>query len=169
MGVRRIIDRFVSVDQDYPDDQDGGLEDVFDLLGILGVGGKSVIARSETTRAVSIVEATRVTLNSGFRDEVRLDELADAVSCSKFHLSRMFKQHTGHGIIEYLTMLRLRESLELLRDPSRSVTSIAYDLGFSSHSHFTSTFRRQFGTTPSVARLSSPKESIAANSALLSA
>jgi AraC-like DNA-binding protein len=35
---------------------------------------------------------------------------------------------------------------------SRGLTDIGVDLGFSSHSHFTATFRRAFGVTPSALR-----------------
>jgi AraC-like DNA-binding protein len=45
--------------------------------------------------------------------------------------------------------MRLRLSLERLRDPRANLSAIAYDLGYSSHSHFTMAFRRAFGTTPS--------------------
>jgi AraC-like DNA-binding protein len=49
---------------------------------------------------------------------------------------------------QYLTQLRLAHALDAL--PSTSdLTQLALDVGFSSHSHFTSRFRRAFGTTPS--------------------
>jgi AraC-like DNA-binding protein len=45
--------------------------------------------------------------------------------------------------------LRLRASLERVAEQRADLTSIALDLGFSSHSHFTDVFRREFGKTPS--------------------
>jgi AraC-like DNA-binding protein len=48
-------------------------------------------------------------------------------------------------------VLRLHASLEMLRDP-RDISSIALDLGFTDHSHFTAAFRRRFGVTPSAYR-----------------
>ncbi len=44
-------------------------------------------------------------------------------------------------------------ALEPLRDTKTELSSLALDLGFSSHSHFTETFRRTFGRTPSSLRL----------------
>ena len=52
----------------------------------------------------------------------------------------------------YRNQLRLRASLERLHEPGVDLIDIALDLGFSSHSHFTETFRRSFGKTPSVVR-----------------
>jgi AraC-like DNA-binding protein len=48
--------------------------------------------------------------------------------------------------------VRLRTSLERIAEPGADLTSIALDLGFSSHSHFTDVFRREFGSTPSEVR-----------------
>ena len=49
----------------------------------------------------------------------------------------------------YLSRLRLRTALERLEQGSQDLTALALDLNFSSHSHFTDAFRREFGFTPS--------------------
>jgi AraC-like DNA-binding protein len=46
-------------------------------------------------------------------------------------------------------VLRLRASLEAIAERSLDLTSVALDHGFSSHSHFTAAFRREWGMTPS--------------------
>jgi AraC-like DNA-binding protein len=69
-----------------------------------------------------------------------------------FHLARIFKSRTGFSLHAYRNQLRLRSALERLREPNVDLTGIALDLGFSSHSHFTETFRRAFGKTPSAVR-----------------
>jgi AraC family transcriptional regulator len=46
----------------------------------------------------------------------------------------------------------LRAALERLAEPGVDLIDIALDLGFSSHSHFTECFRRNFGKTPSAVR-----------------
>jgi len=69
-----------------------------------------------------------------------------------FHLARMFRSRTGFSLHAYRNQLRLRAALERLRDPGVDLIDIALDLGFSSHSHFTETFRRSFGKTPSAVR-----------------
>ncbi len=52
----------------------------------------------------------------------------------------------------YLTRLRLRAALEKLAEPRVDLTVLALDVGFSSHSHFTRSFQREFGLAPSQAR-----------------
>jgi AraC-like DNA-binding protein len=48
--------------------------------------------------------------------------------------------------------LRLRLALERLLDPGTDILTLALELGYSSHSHFTSAFRRCYGCQPSVWR-----------------
>jgi AraC-like DNA-binding protein len=51
----------------------------------------------------------------------------------------------------FLHRLRLRAALEELPECRGDITRLALDLGYSSHSHFTYAFRREFGVPPSAA------------------
>ncbi len=80
---------------------------------------------------------------------IRLADLARRAGCSTFHLCRAFRRVTGLTISAFRRSMRLRLALDRLRDGHDDLTSLAFDLGFASHSHFTAAFRRQFGLTPS--------------------
>jgi AraC-like DNA-binding protein len=97
-------------------------------------------------------EAARVYLASHLGEPVTLDDVARAVHASPFHLARVFQQRTGVPVHRYLTRLRLRAALDRLAGGAKDLTALALDLGFSSHSHFTDAFRREFGRTPSAVR-----------------
>lgn len=97
-------------------------------------------------------EAARSYLASRFSERITLDDVAQAVHASPFHLARMFQQRTGMPVHRYLTRLRLRASLERLANQHTDLTRLALDLGFSSHSHFTDAFRKEFGYAPSKLR-----------------
>lgn len=75
-------------------------------------------------------------------------ELARIAGCSPFELCRRFRSQTGFTLTQFRHSLRLRIALERLRS-RHDITDIALDLGYSSHSHFTFAFRREFGVTPS--------------------
>jgi AraC-like DNA-binding protein len=98
------------------------------------------------------VEAAKTYLASRMSECITLDDVARAVNASPFHLARIFQQRTSVPVHRYLTCLRLRASLERLADGADDLTLLALELGFSSHSHFTDTFRREFGRTPSDVR-----------------
>jgi AraC family transcriptional regulator len=98
------------------------------------------------------VEAAKAYLATHYSERLTLDEIARAVAVSPFHLARIFQQHAGVPVHRYLTQLRLRAALERLAGGAQDLTALALELGFSSHSHFTDAFRREFGRTPSAAR-----------------
>lgn len=91
----------------------------------------------------------RLELLRSFREPLSLSTLARRVEVSVPHLTRLFRLHSGRSVHQTLIELRLRASLDALRDPRCDVSALAYDLGFSSHSHFTAAFRRAFGAPPS--------------------
>ena len=97
-------------------------------------------------------EAVRILLARNPSRRWRLDDLAKAVEVSPFRLCRLFRAETGMPIKSYIRRLRLAEAVARLRDGQRDLSAIALDLGFSSHSHFTADFRREYGLTPSETR-----------------
>lgn len=108
-------------------------------------GGAAAVPQCRNAR----VERAREVLALSFREPLPLREIADRVGISAFHLSRVFKRQTGLTPHRYLTVLRLRYTLERLDETGAGLTALALEAGFSSHSHFTAAFRRAFGLTPS--------------------
>ena len=130
------------------------------VLSILGDVTKLAYERQGVPRArrvrqrrdVDLVEAARDVIARRFKENLSLSEIAREVESSVFHLARVFKARTGFSLHAYRNQLRLRVALEKLAEPSVDLIDIALDLGFSSHSHFTESFRRNFGRTPSAVR-----------------
>ncbi len=132
-------------------------EAVLSILGdVTGLAyarqGARAAGRIRRRRDVDLVEAARDVIARQFKDNLSLSTIARDVESSVFHLARVFKARTGFSLHAYRNQLRLRAALERLAEPGVDLIDIALDLGFSSHSHFTDTFRRSFGKTPSVVR-----------------
>ena len=119
---------------------------------------ESITRRRDPSRARrDYVEDAKALLQRRFRERLRLDDIARALYVSTCHLCRLFKEETGVPIHRYLNQLRLQQALEDLAGGEADLTDLALGLGFSSHSHFTAVFRREFGVPPSqVRRLGSP-------------
>jgi AraC-like DNA-binding protein len=78
-------------------------------------------------------------------------DLADAAAqadISPFHFLRLFAGVLGVTPHQYLVRSRLRHAARLLADDERSVTDIAYDVGFADLSNFVRTFHRAAGVSP---------------------
>lgn len=118
--------------------------------------------RADSSQAVSARQRDTVRhveffLSAHAEESLTLRHVASEVGLSVYHLCRMFHRITGATLQEYRQKLRLRRSLESMAESSRPLVDIALDAGFSSHSHFTSTFRREFAQTPSSFRRGHPR------------
>jgi AraC-like DNA-binding protein len=80
--------------------------------------------------------------------QVRLTEVAGAIGTTPAYLTTLFRRVEGRPLHQYLVQLRLARALVELPHTS-DLVALACALGFSSHSHFSATFRRAFGCTPS--------------------
>ncbi len=77
-----------------------------------------------------------------------LAELARQAGASPFHLARSFREETGLPIHRYRLRLRLALALDRLAEGESNLSSLGFELGFSSHSHFTRHFRLVYGHPP---------------------
>ena len=107
---------------------------------------------SQPTRR--LIARAKEFLEANLASPVRLAHVARAVGASPAYLTDLFRRIEGVPLHRYLTQLRLARALLELPHAS-DLTTLAIDLGFSSHSHFTAVFRRAFGCTPSRFRDSS--------------
>lgn len=94
------------------------------------------------------VEAVKDFIAREHKSKLSIQEIADYAECSVYHLCRVFKELTGQSIYSFLTQFRVRSAVERILDYDHPLTEIALDYRFSSHSHFSNTFRRVFDTSP---------------------
>jgi AraC family transcriptional regulator len=87
-------------------------------------------------------------------EDVSLKTLADLVRLSPYHFLRSFKQSFGETPHRYWTARRIERAKELLANPRVSITEIAFDVGFSGTSGFSTAFHRLTGQTPTEYRRS---------------
>jgi AraC family transcriptional regulator len=114
---------------------------------------RSASVRTATRAAHrAVVEEAKGLLADRLGERLTLDELASALSVSKYHLARVFRAETGFSLHGYRLQLRLRVAVERLEDDDAPLAEIACELGFLSHSHLTDSFRRAFGVVPSAVR-----------------
>ena len=100
------------------------------------------------TTSSRLLRRTKEVLHARLSERVRLGDVARAVSASPAYLTDLFRRVEGTSLHQYLTQLRLAHALVELPHTD-DLTTLALDLGFSSHSHFSYAFRRGFGCTPS--------------------
>lgn len=127
---------------------------IFDTLDSLLEPASTVPRDTPTVNGVqrkAVLDALEFMADS-FGSSLRLADVARAARYSPFHFARLFKSVTGCTVHARLTQLRLRSALHRIREGDDDLTAVALRCGFSSHSHFTASFRSHFGVPPSRVR-----------------
>ncbi|HUD53244.1 helix-turn-helix transcriptional regulator [Parvibaculum sp.] len=109
--------------------------------------------RPQTTVAASARDRARAVRAAMWMDEyshrpIDLESTAREADLSLFHFLRLFTKVLGVTPHQYLVRSRLRHAARLLADQDRSITDIAYDVGFGDLSNFVRTFHRAAGMSP---------------------
>ncbi|MBT7579045.1 MAG: response regulator [Candidatus Marinimicrobia bacterium] len=81
--------------------------------------------------------------------EFSVDLLSEKVFMSRQHLNRKLKAISGRTAIDFIRLIRLKSAALRLQKHQASISEIAFDVGFSSPSHFAKAFQEEFGSTPS--------------------
>jgi AraC-like DNA-binding protein len=107
--------------------------------------------RRVTVHDPRCVRDAKARLHDCNEGRLTLSEVAEDIGVTSIHLTQAFKRSEGMPLYRYQTHLRLGRALAEL--PEREdITDLALELGYSSHSHFTATFRAALGVTPSAYR-----------------
>lgn len=95
------------------------------------------------------VEEAKAYIEKHLNRELSLEEVADKLGLSASYFSQLFKQMTGETFVQYRTKRRMEKAKLLLSMPHHKITDVSAEVGFADHPHFTKTFKKYSGLTPS--------------------
>lgn len=123
-----------------------------ELLGIFflrslvsAVPSKPAIPEPRVLRAID-------TILKRYSEDLTVEALAHELAMSPRHFERCFKQAIGSSPRQFLIEVRIGAGREMLKASDQSVVNIAMEVGFKNPSHFSETFQRLTGMTPSAFR-----------------
>jgi AraC family transcriptional regulator len=119
---------------------------------VTGSAGRATGA-GERDRRRAVDAAAWIDANS--HEQVDLESAARNAGLSPFHFLRLFAKVLGVTPHQYLVRSRLRRAARLLADDERSITDIAFAVGFGDLSNFVRTFHRAAGVSPRAFRRAS--------------
>jgi AraC family transcriptional regulator len=115
------------------------------------LGPRTTHAPGATAQRRRLVDRTKIVLAGDLTRRWTLAEIAGEVGHSPVYLTQVFQQVEGVPLYQYQLRLRLARALDLLPECD-DLTALSLDLGFSSHSHFTTAFGQAYGRSPSAFR-----------------
>lgn len=88
-------------------------------------------------------------MRENYAKKLRLEDVADHVYVSQWHLSKLMNRHTGKNFSELMNEVRVEKAKELLADPGYRIGDIAEQVGFLDMAHFSRVFKKITGSSPS--------------------
>ena len=118
------------------------------LLQLILILKKSSVATNKGNVSTTILQKAMEYAQNNYATINSLQDVADALFISKFHLCHLFSKYVEVSINSYLTKIRLKNATRLLVTSSKTITEVAIDCGFSTATYFCQVFKKEFGVTP---------------------
>ena len=99
-----------------------------------------------------LVQRMRDYIHQHYTHPVELHDLAAAMHLNASYASSLFSTTLGVTFHHYLEEFRLVRAKDLLRDPVKRVSEVAYAVGYSNPNHFCNVFTTRVGLSPSAWR-----------------
>lgn len=105
--------------------------------------GENVLYSNEASSF--IVNKALEYIKEHYKEKIHLQDVADYVFVSQWHLSKLLNRHTGQNFSEALNKARIAQAKELLKNPSMRIYDIAEEVGFQDLAHFSRVFKKLEG------------------------
>lgn len=96
----------------------------------------------------SIINEIISYIHENFQKELTNRELAEIAGYHEFHLNKLFINHTGTTMHNYILNIRINEAKRLIMNSDLSFSQIALQVGFNNYTYFSSYFKKIVGMTP---------------------
>lgn len=117
------------------------------LFGILLRCAESTPAPKISTQN-NIIDKIAKYMQDNYNQITTLEEVANNMFVSKYHLCHLFKKHLNTTFYHFLIEIRLKHAEEYLTTTKKTITEIADLCGFNTTSQFCFCFRKKFGVSP---------------------
>ncbi|WEM41168.1 AraC family transcriptional regulator [Photobacterium sp. DA100] len=107
------------------------------------------VNNEQKSKSYNSVQSVIEEMHHRLSDNWQVREMALFIGCSEQHLRKLFLNHTGKSPKVYYLQLKLDIALGVLKRGNKSISQIAFDLGFSDAFHFSNVFKKRFGYPPS--------------------
>jgi AraC-like DNA-binding protein len=118
------------------------------VVGILAAILAAVRRQGTTSRDEDRVRRAKAYLEENVEGVMSIPQLASVLHISAEHLRRLFRRHVGISPHEYYLQLKMHRARQLLRETALTVKQVAHRLRFESPYHFSKTFKRRTGVSP---------------------
>lgn len=135
------------------------IEQCDDMPALMQVNGamvddfiRRVHAGKEGPRLSPAVQECCMYVHSHLLEEIRLEDVAEAVGYTGYYLTKKFRKETGQSLTDYINHARIQYACIQLETTQKPLQEICDELQYCSRSYFTSIFQKEIGCSPTAYR-----------------
>lgn len=95
-----------------------------------------------------VIQKAKEYIDINYKKELSLEHISKEMDMSPYYFSKLFKEVTGEGFIEYVTGVRIHKAKEMLLEGQATMKEICVVIGYSDPNYFSRIFKKCVGKTP---------------------
>lgn len=107
----------------------------------------------KSKKSIMMIEVQKYINRNYYNEDLSIYEIANNLNISQTYLVRLFKRELKITFIDYLTKVRIKNAIILMRDPLLKLNEIAELVGYNTQHYFNNIFKKNVGITPEEYRL----------------
>ena len=120
------------------------------LLHCIEISGKKLCyySQSQHTGQNEYISFTIKYIQQNYTSKIQIKDISDKLGISSRYLSKIFLDHMGMTLLNYINTYRMNQAIRLIADTDMTMTEIADHIGMNDSQHFSKLFKNTIGSTP---------------------
>lgn len=94
------------------------------------------------------IQKAVIYIDEHFEENLSLSSLSSQFHVESSYFSKMFRKETGENLMLYICRKRMEKAIEYMRNTERSLTEIAFMVGYDDYTYFNKVFRKMMSISP---------------------
>ncbi|MGL5978833.1 MAG: response regulator transcription factor [Erysipelotrichaceae bacterium] len=125
------------------------LKSVYEEKDIIQAISRIYSTKNKGNSLLTPVEWIQEYVKSHYQEDLSLTKVAQAIGYSETYVSHLFSRECNETLVEYICRIRIERAAHLLRETDLKVYEVADRVGFLSVEHFSRSFKKLTGQSPS--------------------
>ncbi len=103
---------------------------------------------SDETPQEKYVHMARDIIRNRYRTKLSVEEVAQQVGLDRTYLNRLFNRLEGMNVQQYMMQCRMKNAIELLKNPHLSISDVGKNVGYEDQFVFSKAFKKYYAVSP---------------------
>ena len=119
---------------------------------LIFIARQSFSDRHTSTESLSLTDKVVKYIHEHYQEDITNSIIASVFNFHPNYINKLMVKSTGVSLHKYLINLRINTSIELINETNKTISEIAYEVGFKNIHYFSTLFKKKTGICPSELR-----------------